>query len=164
MRNYGPVVYPGTFDPVTFGHIDLIQRASTIFPELIIAVADNPFKKPLFDEHARCEMLRNSLPQNSQASITVESFSGLLINYLEKKQAHVLIRGLRAVSDFEFEFQLALSQRKLNDRIETLFLMPSEEFTCVSSSIIREIACLGGDVSKFVPAHVEQRLKERFAE
>ncbi len=157
-----PVIYPGTFDPVTLGHLDVIERAMRVFPRVIIAVAHNPFKKPLFSVAERVELIRACFPDPA-ARPDIEDFNGLLLDYARDKNARIVIRGLRAVSDFEFEFQMALSQRKIDPLFETLFLMPSEEFSFVSSKIIKEIAALGGDVSKFVPPHVARKLREKFS-
>ncbi len=142
-------IYAGSFDPVTFGHLDLIKRAATIFPDLTVAVATNLEKEPLFTIDRRMDFLRRSI--ESLPDVKVESFSGLLIKYAESKGARVLIRGLRAVSDFEYEFQMTLTNRKLSPELETVFLMPSESFSYISSRMIKEIAFLGGDVSQFVP-------------
>jgi pantetheine-phosphate adenylyltransferase len=156
------VIYPGSFDPVTNGHLDVIQRAAKLFDHVVVAVANNESKEPLFSLDERRNLVLASvglLPQ-----VEVDILDGLLIDYVEKKGGDAIIRGLRAVSDFEFEFQLALMNRKLNERIETIFMMPKESYTFISSRIIKEVARLGGDVSTFVPAHVEVALMNKLAE
>ena len=147
-------IYAGSFDPVTFGHLDLVHRAAAIFPDVTVAVADNMEKQPCFPLAERIEFLRQSLSE--LPLVEVETFSGLLIDYAAEKGAGVLIRGLRAVSDFEYEFQMALTNRKLSPRLETIFLMPSEAYSYLSSRMVKEIAFLGGDVSEFVPPVVVQ--------
>jgi len=146
------VVYPGTFDPITNGHLDLIQRAARLFDRVIVAVAHDSGKNPLFSHSERLTLVKQSI--GSLANVEADLFEGLLVNYVEKRGGQAVIRGLRAVSDFEFEFQLALMNRKLNERVETIFMMPKESYTFLSSRMIKEIARLGGDVSHFVPAHV----------
>ena len=150
------VIYPGSFDPLTNGHLDLIQRAARLFDRVIVAVANNENKNPLFSLAERLELVRLSLDQF--ANVEADSFDGLLVNYVEQRGGQAVIRGLRAVSDFEFEFQLALMNRKLNERVETIFMMPKDTYTFLSSRILKEIARLGGDVSDFVPAHVNRAL------
>lgn len=152
-------IYPGTFDPVTNGHIDIIERALKIFDELIVAVAHNPHKNPLFTVEERVEMLK--LIMKDREGVKVEDFDGLLMDYAQKKGAGVVIRGLRAISDFEYEFQMALTNRKLNDKVEIVFLMPAESYTYLSSRIVKEVVGLGGHVNEFVPEIVEQRLREK---
>lgn len=154
-----PVIYPGSFDPVTFGHIDLIKRAKRISDKIIVAVAKNTQKVPLFTTAERVEMLENTT--RNIPGITIEVFDGLIIEFARKKNANVLIRGLRMVSDFEYEFQMALTNRRLNERVETVFLMPSEGYSFLSSALIKEAAQLGADVSSFVPKFVEKKLKEK---
>ena len=155
------VVYPGSFDPLTNGHLDLIQRATKLFDRVIVAVARNEGKGPLFSQEARLELVRQSL--GSSPNIEVEGFDGLLVDYVERRGGQAVIRGLRAVSDFEFEFQLALMNRKLNERVETIFMMPKDTYTFLSSRIVKEIARLGGDVSAFVPAPVRTALAGKLA-
>ncbi|MCD6293278.1 MAG: pantetheine-phosphate adenylyltransferase, partial [Deltaproteobacteria bacterium] len=138
-------IFPGSFDPVTVGHIDLIERSAAVFDEVIVAVACNQEKTPLFTVDERIEMIKNVFSDNLQ--VKVETFGGLLIDYLEKRKVHVIIRGLRAVSDFEYEFQMALMNRKLAPNIETFFMTSSALYTYVSSRIVKELASLGGDVS-----------------
>jgi pantetheine-phosphate adenylyltransferase len=153
------VIYPGSFDPITNGHLDVIQRATTLFDKVIVAVANNEAKRPLFTLEERMRLVAEAIKDVPQAE--ADSFRGLLVDYVEKRGGQAIVRGLRAVSDFEFEFQLALMNRKLNGRVETIFMMPRETYTFLSSSIVREIAGLGGDVSSFVPAHVQAALKAR---
>lgn len=154
------VIYPGSFDPLTNGHLDLIQRATKVFDRVIVAVARNEGKHPLFTQPERVQMVAHAV--RGLAHVETDSFDGLLIAYVERRGAQAVIRGLRAVSDFEFEFQLALMNRKLNERIETLFMMPKDTYTFLSSRIVKEIASLGGDVSAFVPTHVGAALAAKF--
>jgi pantetheine-phosphate adenylyltransferase len=152
------VIYPGSFDPFTNGHLDLVHRASKLFDQVIVAVARNETKGPLFPERDRLEFIQQSI--KGLANVTAETFDGLLVEYVERRGGQAIIRGLRAVSDFEFEFQLALMNRKLNERVETIFMMPKDTYTFLSSRIIKEIARLGGDVSAFVPPHVVAALQK----
>ena len=154
-------IYPGSFDPVTNGHLDVIQRASHLFDEVVVAVAFNDAKNPLFTVEERVELLRQTVGKAS--NVTVASFGGLLMEFASERRACAVVRGLRAVSDFEFEFQMALMNRKLQPKIETVFLTPKEEYTYLSSRIVKEIAKLGGNVGEFVPAIVEKGLKEKFS-
>ena len=149
-------IYPGSFDPLTNGHIDLIQRAANLFDHVIVAIAKNDAKSPLFSLDERLDLVRIAL--KNMPKVSAEAFEGLLVDYVEKRGGQAVIRGLRAVSDFEFEFQLALMNRKLNERVETIFMMPKDTYTFLSSRIIKEIARLGGDVSVFVPPHVREAL------
>jgi len=153
-------IYPGSFDPITNGHLDLVQRATKLFDRVIVAVAGNDGKKPLFTLPERMALLRTSL--QTFPTVEVDSFDGLLVNYVNKQGGLAIIRGLRAVSDFEFEFQLALMNRKLNERVETIFMMPKDTYTFLSSRIVKEIARLGGDVGCFVPEPVRQALSAKF--
>lgn len=146
------VIYPGSFDPLTNGHLDVVQRATKLFDRVIVAVARNESKHPLFTLEERVQMVERAV--GHLPHVEADSFDGLLIEYVERRGAQAVVRGLRAVSDFEFEFQLALMNRKLNERIETIFMMPKDTYTFLSSRIVKEIASLGGDVSAFVPAHV----------
>ncbi len=155
------VVYPGSFDPLTNGHLDVIQRAAKLFDQVIVAVARNESKNPLFDLGERMALVREVITPIPNTS--ADSFDGLLVDYVEKRSGHAVIRGLRAVSDFEFEFQLALMNRKLNERIETIFMMPKDTYTFLSSRIVKEIARLGGDVSAFVPPQVRAALLKKLA-
>jgi len=157
-------VYPGTFDPITNGHVDIICRASRLFDRLIVAVAYNPGKGPLFTVEDRVRMIESCLKEQKLPNVEVDSFSVLLTNYAKAKGAHSVIRGLRAVSDFEYEFQMALMNRKLCKEVETVFMMPSESYTYLSSRIVKEIALYGGDVRCLVPACVAQRLEEKARE
>jgi pantetheine-phosphate adenylyltransferase len=149
-------IYPGSFDPLTNGHLDVIQRATKLFDRVIVAVALSESKQPLFSLEERLELVRGSI--SHLAHVEADSFDGLLVEYVNSRKAQAVIRGLRAVSDFEFEFQLALMNRKLDERIETIFMMPKDTYTFLSSRIVKEIARLGGDISSFVPAHVESAL------
>ena len=153
------MVRVGSFDPLTNGHLDLIHRASRLFDRVIVAVAKNEGKKPLFTLAERHRLVSQSV--KSLPNVETDMFDGLLVNYVEARSGHAIIRGLRAVSDFEFEFQLALMNRKLNERIETIFMMPKDTYTFLSSKIIKEIARLGGDVAAFVPAHVQRALLKK---
>lgn len=155
-------IYPGTFDPVTHGHGDLIHRASQLFEKVVVAVAEDSGKKSLFSLDKRVDLAKQTLALLS--NVEVVGFSGLLVDFAEKQNAKVIIRGLRAVSDFEYEVQLAAMNRRLNIEIETLFLSPAEQYTFVSSSLVRQIALLGGDVSQFVAPCVQQAFAEKLAE
>jgi len=152
-------IYPGSFDPVTYGHIDLIKRSQEIFSEVIVAVAHNPYKKPLFSVKERVNMLRKAILGIN--GVIIADFNGLVVDYAHKQKAKVLIRGLRMLSDFEYEFQMALTNRKLNPHIETIFLMPQESYSYLSSKLLKEAACLGADLSAFVPDFVEKALKNK---
>jgi len=155
------VIYPGSFDPLTNGHLDVIRRATKLFDKVIVAVARNESKRPLFTQAERVKMVARAV--RALPNVETDAFEGLLIEYVEQRSAQAVIRGLRAVSDFEFEFQLALMNRKLNERVETIFMMPKDTYTFLSSRIVKEIASLGGDVSAFVPAHVRTALKAKLA-
>ncbi|MBI2266921.1 MAG: pantetheine-phosphate adenylyltransferase [Armatimonadetes bacterium] len=160
-RRSSPIaVYPGSFDPVTNGHLDIVKRALTMFDTVIVAVLKNPDKKALFPLSERLELLRKSVADLEGA--VVDSFSGLLVDYLHHRGAAIIVKGLRAVSDFEYEFQMALMNRKIDSRIETVFLMTSYRYAFLSSSLIKEVAALGGDISGLVPTCVEARLGEKF--
>ncbi|MDD5348326.1 MAG: pantetheine-phosphate adenylyltransferase [Candidatus Omnitrophica bacterium] len=152
-------IYPGTFDPVTFGHIDLIKRAHAIFPQLIVAVAHNPQKKPLFSVQERLAMIKQVT--KGMSGVRVVDFKGLMVHFARTQKIHVIVRGLRMISDFEYEFQMALTNRKLAQDVETIFLMPHESYSYVSSKLLKEAAFLGADLSKFLPKFVEQTLKKR---
>jgi pantetheine-phosphate adenylyltransferase len=154
------VVYPGTFDPVTNGHSDLIERAACLFDRVIVGVAENAGKNPAFTLAERVELLQETL--GSLSNVEIRPFSGLLIHFVRSQGARVVLRGLRAVSDFEYEVQLAGMNRRLDPNLETLFLTPAEQFTFISSSLVREIAVLGGDVSSFVHPQVRAALRRRF--
>jgi pantetheine-phosphate adenylyltransferase len=154
------VIYPGSFDPLTNGHLDVIQRAAKLSDRVVVAVAQNEDKRPLFTLHERLGLVKQAV--RHVPGVTAESFDGLLIEYAVSRKAQAIVRGLRAVSDFEFEFQLALMNRKLNENVETIFMMPRDTYTFLSSRIVKEIARLGGDVSAFVPAHVRNALAKKF--
>lgn len=149
-------IYPGTFDPITYGHLDVIERAREIFGRVIVSVAQNSSKQPLFSEKERVLMIREVI--RKYKNVEVDSFRGMLVKYCVSKKATAIVRGLRAVSDFEYEFQMALMNRKLAESITTVFLMPHEKYTYLNSSIVREVGMLGGDVSEFVPASVRKHL------
>jgi pantetheine-phosphate adenylyltransferase len=153
-------IYPGSFDPVTNGHLDVIERARKLFDEVVVAVADNDEKQPLFSLKERLDLLRETAGRID--NVRVAQFRGLLVEFARAEDAGAVIRGLRAVSDFEFEFQMALMNRKLDAAAETIFLMPKEEYTYLSSRIVKEIARLGGNVSSFVPACVAKALSRKF--
>ena len=154
------VVYPGTFDPVPNGHIDLVQRAAKLFERVVVAVATSEKKAPLFSLEERVSLLQESLRQVPAAEVV--PFEGLLIDFVTAQQSHCVLRGLRAVADFEYEFQLANMNRAMNPEFESVFLTPSAELSYISSSLVREIASLGGDVSGFVTPNVAQALKQKF--
>jgi pantetheine-phosphate adenylyltransferase len=154
------VIYPGTFDPVTFGHIDIIKRAVELFDQVIVTVAKNPGKSFLFTVEERVEMLKESLKDFDK--VEVDSFNGLVVEHARELGAVGIIRGLRAVSDFEYEFQMALMNRKLDGELTTIFLMPHEKFTYLNSTIVRNLSQFQGDVSDFVPEVVAKKLKEKF--
>ena len=153
------VIYPGSFDPFTNGHLDLVQRAAKLFDHVVVAVARNEGKGPLFSPDERLSLIRETI--QGLKNVSTEVFDGLLVEYVEKRGGHAVIRGLRAVSDFEFEFQLALMNRKLNERVETIFMMPKDTYTFLSSRIVKEIARLGGDVSAFVPPLAVTMLRKK---
>ncbi len=155
-------LYPGTFDPPTFGHIDIAIRASRIFKKVIAVVASNRDKKRIFSADERVEMVRESLRDVN--NIEVIRYDGLIVNCLREYKASVLIRGLRALSDFEYEFQMAFTNRNMNEKAETVFLMPSSEYTYLSSSMVKQIAALGGDISHFVPEAIQRRILQRLSE
>lgn len=155
------VIYPGSFDPVTNGHVDIIQRATKLFDEVVVAIATNSQKRPLFTVEERIQLLEQTAEAHS-LKVKVVPLKGLLVEAVKNLEATAVIRGLRAVSDFEFEFQMALMNRKLNKSLETVFLMPREDCIYLSSSIIKEIARLGGDVSVFVPTPVVAALQQKF--
>lgn len=150
-------IYPGTFDPITNGHIDVLERAMEIFDKVIVTVARNSAKNPMFSDEERLKMIRKVVKKYGR-KVEVDSFSGLLVQYARSKRAVAIVRGLRAISDFEYEFQMALMNRKLSKGISTVYLMPHERYTYLNSSIVREIAALGGDISSFVPAPVAREL------
>ena len=155
-------IYPGSFDPVTNGHLDVVDRARKLFDEVIVAVAHNDQKQPLFSLEERLQLLRGTI--GKLRNVEIAPLDGLLVDFAKARKASAVIRGLRAVSDFEFEFQMALMNRKLEATVETIFLMPKEEYTYLSSRIVKEIARLGGDVAKFVPARVATALRNKLKE
>lgn len=152
-------IYPGSFDPLTYGHIDLIKRATEIFSEVIVAVARNPQKKPLFTLKKRVDMLKKAT--KGVKGVIVTDFDGLVVDYARKEKVKIIIRGLRMISDFEYEFQMALTNRKLSPDIETIFLMPQESYSYLSSRLLKEAASLGADLSCFVPDYVEKALEKK---
>jgi pantetheine-phosphate adenylyltransferase len=153
-------IYPGSFDPLTNGHLDVAQRAAKLFDRVIVAVAKNDSKHPLFSLEERQALVKKAVAH--LPNVESDSFDGLLVEYAARRKAKAIVRGLRAVSDFEFEFQLALMNRKLDEKIETIFMMPKDTYTFLSSRIVKEIAKLGGDVREFVPAHVQAALRKKF--
>lgn len=153
-------VYPGSFDPITNGHLDLIERALNIFDKLIVAIAENPEKKPLFTIEERIEMVKESTRDYDK--VIVDRIYGLTVDYVEKQGASVIVRGLRAISDFEFELQMALMNRKLNSKIETVFLMPSIQYSYIKSSLVKQVARLGGCLDGLVPKPAIRELKKKF--
>lgn len=157
------VIYPGTFDPVTYGHIDIVRRAVDLFDRVVVTVAINPSKKPLFTTEERVYMLKESLKE-FDSKVIIDSFDGLLVEHAKQVGATAIVRGLRQISDFEFEFQMALMNRKLSGDITTIFLMPHERYTYLNSTVIRNVASLHGDVSNFVPPIVQEALKRKFGE
>ncbi len=155
-------IYPGSFDPVTFGHLDLVQRALSLFDEVLVVIAVNPDKSNLFSIEERMDMMRRAL--KGVKRVKIESFKGLTVDFAKKSKANVLIRGLRAISDFDYEFQMALTNRKLARKIDTVFLMPSESYFYVSSRLIKEIASHQGDISSYVPAFVRDKVVEKLSQ
>ncbi len=153
-------IYPGTFDPFTNGHLDLVNRSLRMFDEVIVAIAPSQKKQPLFSIEERLSMIERSL--RGYGRVKIEVFEGLLVDYVSKKKGNAIVRGLRAVSDFEYELQMALMNRRLNPNIETVFMMPNEEYSFLTATIVKEISSLGGDISQLVPATVEKELKKRF--
>jgi pantetheine-phosphate adenylyltransferase len=151
-------IYPGTFDPITHGHLDVLGRASKLFDRVTVAIADNPGKAPLFTVAQRLEMVRPNVTQFGNVSVT--SFNGLLVEFAVAQQANAIIRGLRALSDFEFEFNMALMNRHLQPDLETIFVMPNEQFSYTSSTLVKQVAKYGGDITHFVPANVAAALRE----
>lgn len=159
MRKSNIAVYPGTFDPVTYGHIDIIKRAARIFDKVIIAAAHNDEKNPLFSVEERVSMLKDSI--KGLKNVIIDDFDGLVVDYVKGRGASVMIRGLRMISDFEHEFQMALTNRKLSEKIETIFMMPNESYSYISSRLIKEAAYLGADVKDFIPKKVQILLKKK---
>jgi pantetheine-phosphate adenylyltransferase len=159
MKRVNIAVYPGTFDPVTYGHIDIIKRAAKIYGKIVVAVAHNEDKNPLFSVEERVFMLKDSI--KGIRNVVVDDFDGLVVDYVRRKGARVMIRGLRMISDFEYEFQMALTNRKLAEDIETIFMMPNESYSYISSKLIKEAANLGADVKNFIPKKVQALLKKK---
>ena len=153
-------IYPGTFDPITNGHIDILLRSLKIFDHIVVGIGPNPQKAALFSIEERISMINESVKNTPRVS--VEAFNGLLVDFAKRHNARAIIRGLRAVSDFEYEFQMALMNRKLDNEIETVFLMPSEEYSYLTSSIVKVVGGFGGDISPLVPKHVHNMLKNKF--
>ena len=153
-------IYPGTFDPITYGHLDVLQRAAKLFDRVTVAIADNPGKAPLFSAPQRLAMIRPNLA--SLPNVTVTTFGGLLVEFCMAQKADAIIRGLRALSDFEFEFNMALMNRHLQPNVETLFVMPNEQFSYTSSTLVKQVAKFGGDVAHFVPPNVADALRAAF--
>lgn len=156
-------IFPGSFDPLTNGHLDIIKRSLPLFDEIIIAVLNNPDKKPLFSVEERCRMISEILPeiQNGNCTLLVDSFQGLTADFAKKTKANAIVRGIRAVSDYEYELRMALMNRRLEPEIETVFLMAAEEFSYVSSNLMKQVFMLGGRVEGLVPTLVEQKMKEK---
>ena len=152
-------VYPGSFDPLTNGHVDIIERGARLFDRIVVAMLVNAEKSPLFSMEERVEIAR--VVFRDRPNVEVDTFDGLLVDYVERRQAQAIVRGLRAVSDFEFEFQMALMNQRLNSRIETVFMMPAEQYTYISSRLIKEVFSLGGQVRGLVPELVESRLRDK---
>ncbi len=152
-------VYPGTFDPLTNGHVDIITRGAKLFDRIIVAILVNAEKSPLFSITERIEIIRSVF--HGQPNVEVDTFNGLLVDYMERRHADVIVRGLRAISDFEFEFQMALMNRRLDSQIQTVFMMPAEQYTYISSRLIKEVVALGGRIQGLVPEIVETRLREK---
>ncbi len=152
-------IYPGTFDPVTYGHLDVIERASVLYDKVFVAVAQSTEKAPLFSVQERVKMMKEATKRFK--NVEVEDFTDLVVNYAVRKSSKVVIRGLRMISDFEYEFQMALTNRKLSPTIETVFMMPKESYSYLSSKLIKEVVRLGADVSAFVPKNVEKKIKEK---
>jgi pantetheine-phosphate adenylyltransferase len=152
-------IYPGSFDPLTLGHVDIIQRGSALFDSIVVAVLKNVEKSPLFTVDERLEMIRRAF--RGLGNVEADSFSGLLVDYALSRKATTIVRGIRAISDFEYEFQMALMNRRLAPKIETVFMMPAEEYSYVSSRLVKEVASLGGNVSGLVPEEVEKKLLEK---
>ncbi len=152
-------IYPGTFDPITLGHVDIIERGSKLFDHVIVTLAINKSKKPLFNADERIKMIEDAV--RHLPNVSVETFSGLLVNFAAQKNACVILRGLRAISDFEYEFQMALMNQHLDDQITTLFMMPNEKYTYLNSTIVKDVANFKGDITKFVTKLVEKKLIEK---
>lgn len=156
-------IYPGSFDPITYGHLDILQRATEMFDKVILTVAVNTQKKYVFENEERLQLIQECIEGNEWGKkVEIDQFTGLLVDYCEKKQVFTLIRGVRQISDFEYEFRMALMNRRLNNKVDTIFLMPDEELTFVSATMVREVAYWGGELTHFVPENVAQALKEKY--
>lgn len=154
-------IYPGSFDPLTFGHLDIIERSARLFDNVVVSILTNASKAPLFSVAERTEIIKEILEPRFK-NVVVDVFHGLLVDYASQKKAQVIVRGIRAVTDYEYEFQMALMNRRLNPEIETVFMMPAEQYSYLSSRLVKEIAELGGSVAGLVPESVEKRLRQRF--
>jgi pantetheine-phosphate adenylyltransferase len=154
-------VYPGSFDPLTFGHLDVVERSVRLFDRVIVAILTNPAKESLFSVEERCDMIDKAVRKRFP-NVEVDVFHGLLVDYVKEKDAQVIVRGIRAVTDYEYEFQMALMNRRLAPGVETVFMMPAEQYSYLSSRLVKEIASLGGSVEGLVPPQVEKRLRKRF--
>jgi pantetheine-phosphate adenylyltransferase len=154
-------IYPGSFDPLTFGHIDIVERSVRLFDRVIVAIITNPAKEPLFTVDERCDII-DKVVRRRFPTVEVDVFHGLLVDYVQEKKAQVIVRGIRAVTDYEYEFQMALMNRRLAPGVETVFMMPAEQYSYLSSRLVKEIASLGGSVEGLVPQQVEKRLKKKF--
>lgn len=159
-------IYPGSFDPITNGHLDIIERGCKLFDEIVVAILVNPSKQPLFSIEERRSLIEEVLEEidKGACSLVVEDFQGLLVEYAVKKNADAIVRGIRAVSDYEYELQMALMNRRLDARIETVFMMPAEEYSYVSSRLVKEVFTLGGKIEGLVPASVEEKMREKLKE
>jgi len=166
MPSMRRAIYPGSFDPVTNGHLDIIERGCKLFDEIIIAILVNPDKQPFFTIEERCDMLAGVLQEIDRGSceVLVDSFQGLLVSYAVAKRADAIVRGIRAISDYEYELQMALMNRRLEPTIETVFMMPAESYSYVSSRLVKEVFLLGGTLDGLVPAQVEARMKQKIAQ
>ncbi|MFB6357399.1 MAG: pantetheine-phosphate adenylyltransferase [bacterium] len=154
-------IYPGSFDPITYGHLDLIERALTIFDHINVAVVENPDKDPLFSSEKRADLIREVLTDFDHTS--VDTFGGLLVEYVRYQDCHVILRGLRALSDFEYEFQMSMMNKRLAEEIETVYMMPAEDHSFVSSSLVKEVGSLDGEIETLVPEPVQEALRERYS-
>lgn len=159
MSEHTLAIYPGSFDPITYGHLDIIQRAAAVFPRLIVAVLHNPHKKSLFSFDERILLIKEVL--GHMPNVKIDGFEGLLADYVRPTNAKIIVRGLRAISDFEYEFQMALTNKKICPDVETVFMMSGEQYSYISSRLIKEISMLGGDVSHFVPSAVNRELLKK---